>query len=396
MRILFVSHSLPPIGRPLSNVGGMQRVAMKLHAALETHGNVELSSLLLRSAWRWIHVRTVPFLIKAWWQIRRKTQSETVDVVLFSSMVTAVLAVPLRPVFERHGVACAAIVHGLDVTTPFPPYQWFVPRVFEALDAVLPVSHATGNACLERGLVPDKLHVIPNGIDLERFPALADRPTMRRELNDALASSDGVMLSDETLLLCSVGRQVKRKGFAWFIEHVMPHLPGDVQYLLAGNGPEAEEIQLAIDDHALNDRVRMLGRISERALIRLYRGADLFIMPNVPVKGDMEGFGVVMLEAGLCGCPTIAARLEGIRDVITEGVNGHLVPPMAPQAFADAVLHYYERPEALTAVSKQAARHVTETFGWSAVVDRYVNTLEQLAERSTPPGSSLPVVTAEP
>ena len=82
MQILFVSHSLPPVDRPLSNVGGMQRVASKLHDELAAHPDVTLSSVLLRSPWRWVHLRVVPFLARAAWQIRRAVRRDDVDVVL--------------------------------------------------------------------------------------------------------------------------------------------------------------------------------------------------------------------------------------------------------------------------------------------------------------------------
>jgi len=374
MHILFVSHSLPPVDRPLSNVGGMQRVAAKLHDELAAHSNVTLTPVLLRSPWRWVHLRVVPFLARAAWHIRRAVARGDVDVVLFSSMVTATLALPLRGLFDRHGVTAAAIVHGLDVTTSFPPYQWLVPKVFGALDAVLPVSRATAAACEARGLAHSKVHVVPNGIDLERFPPLLDRATMRGELREALAT-ERHPLPDDALLLCSVGRQVERKGFAWFVEHVMPRLPSQVHYWLAGDGPRANAIQAAIDRHHVGDRVRLLGRVSEADLVRLYRGADLFIMPNVPVEGDMEGFGIVMLEAGQCGCPVVASRLEGIQDVVTNGVNGQLVEPEDPEAFAEAIRVYCDHPERLQPDAERAATHVAHAFGWRAVADQYVETL---------------------
>ena len=374
MHILFVSHSLPPVDRPLSNVGGMQRVAAKLHDELAAHSNVTLTPVLLRSPWRWVHLRVVPFLARAAWHIRRAVARGDVDVVLFSSMVTATLALPLRGFFDRHGVTAAAIVHGLDVTTSFPPYQWLVPKVFGALDAVLPVSRATAAACEARGLAHSKVHVVPNGIDLERFPPLLDRATMRGELREALAT-ERHPLPDDALLLCSVGRQVERKGFAWFVEHVMPRLPSQVHYWLAGDGPRADAIQAAIDRHHVGDRVRLLGRVSEADLVRLYRGADLFIMPNVPVEGDMEGFGIVMLEAGQCGCPVVASRLEGIQDVVTNGVNGQLVEPEDPEAFAEAIRVYCDHPERLQPDAERAATHVAHAFGWRAVADQYVETL---------------------
>ena len=130
----------------MASLGGMQRVALKLHDALTAKAreseqspddSFHYDSLLLRSSWRWVHVRTPFFLAGTAARLVRAARRDEVDVVLFSSMVTAALAAPLQGVFRRHGVRTAAIVHGLDVTTPFPPYQWFVPKVFEALDAVI-------------------------------------------------------------------------------------------------------------------------------------------------------------------------------------------------------------------------------------------------------------------
>lgn len=377
MRLLFVSHSFPPRGRPLANVGGMQRVATELHAALRAHPEVEVSTLVLRSTWKHIHTRVGPYLLRAGWTIWQRARRREVDVVLFTSMVTATLAVPLRRTLEAHGVAAAAIVHGLDVTTPFAPYQWFVPHVFGALRGVLPVSQATGAACLARGLPPHKLHVVPNGIDLSRFAPPARRNGELRHVLKAALDDPAHPLPEDAFLLCSVGRQVERKGFAWFVDHVMPRLPAHVHYWLAGDGPRADAIRAAVERRGLAPRVRLLGRVSEGHLRALYQGADLYVMPNVPVPGDMEGFGVVMLEAGRCGLPTVAADLEGIRDVISEGANGRLVEPEDPRAFAEAIRSYCQNGS-LEAASQRAARHVTRTFGWPAIAERYVRTLRAL------------------
>ncbi len=374
MRLLFVSHSFPPADRPLSNVGGMQRVATELHNALDHHPEVALSSLLLRSSWRWTHLKSPLFFAKVWWEIARRTERQEIDAVLFSSMVTATLALPLRKKLEEHGVFTAAIAHGRDVTLPSLPYQRLVPYVFAALDAVLPVSRATGEACLERGLPERKLQVVPNGIQLDRFEGSGALRRMRQALSKAL----GEPLPEEGLVLCSVGRQVERKGFAWFVDEVMPLLPEDVHYLLAGEGPEAENIAAAIQRQGLEGRVRLLGRVSDEMLETLYRGADLFVMPNRPVPGDMEGFGVVMLEAGLCGLPAVAAGIEGIQDVISEGRNGHLVESGDAWGFSEAITAYHHNPQALRAASQRAARYVEDTFSWKAVAESYVQAMRAL------------------
>ncbi|MDQ3606321.1 MAG: glycosyltransferase family 4 protein, partial [Gemmatimonadota bacterium] len=355
LRLLYVSHSLPPPGRPLANVGGMQRVATELHAALQAHPEVQLSSLVLRSSWRWTHLRVLPFGASLLWRIPALVRRERIEVVLFYSMVTASLAIPLRRRVRALGARLVAIANGLDVTLPVGAYQRFVPRVFAALDAVVPISRATGAECLQRGLPPEKLHVIPCGVDPARFPsAPEDCSAARRVLLDDVGAS----LPENTLLLCSVGRLVERKGVAWFVERVMPLLPPEVHYWVAGEGPMHEAVEAAIARHGLQRRVRLLGLVPEETLIRLYRGADLFVMPNIPVPGHMEGFGVVMLEAGLCGLPTVAARLEGIQDVIAEGENGHLVTSGDAAAFAEAILRYHRAPEALAAASARATRRV--------------------------------------
>lgn len=391
MRLLFVSHYLPPEGRPLANVGGMQRVGLKLHESLDdvATGNdtLDYDSLLLRSTKRTVHAKVPFFLARAGWQIGRAVRREVVDVILFSAMVPASLAVPLQGLLRRHDVRTAAIVHGLDVTMPFSPYQWFVPKVFDAIDAILPVSRATRQACLERGASPQSLCVVPNGIDVDRFRRPKDRETARRALERDVGAPVPPPPPD-TLLLCTVGRQVERKGTAWFVDAVMPRLPDDVHYWIAGDGPQSSAIRQAIARHDLFPRVRPLGRVSNKTLARLYRGSDLFIMPNVPVEGDMEGFGIVLLEAGQCGTPAIAARLDGIQDVITEGTNGHLVPPEDPDAFAEAILQYRGAPEVLDAAARRTIDHTEETFGWSAVTDRYLSVLHALHVEGEPaPGA---------
>jgi phosphatidylinositol alpha-1,6-mannosyltransferase len=377
VRLLYVSHSFPPLGRPLESVGGMQRVATELETALAANPDVALTSIVLRSAWRWIYARMVAFLPRTGWEIARRAARGEIDVVLFSSIVTATLAAPLRKTLARHGVKAAAIAHGQDVTLPVSPYQRALPRVFGALDALLPVSRATGAACLARGLAREKLHVVPNGIDLGRFGPLENRRRMRDALVAAL-DVPGQALPDDALLLCSVGRQVQRKGFAWFIDTVMPLLPPTVHYWLAGEGPEAAHIEAAIARHGLQARVRLLGRIPDDTLETLYRGADLFVMPNVHVPGDMEGFGVVMLEAGLCGLPTVAARLEGILDVIEDGANGHLVESEDARAFARAILRYEQDRSLLEPAAARARDYVAAHFSWTAVARQHVAVLASL------------------
>lgn len=370
MRLLYVSHSLPPHGRPMENVGGMQRVAEDLYESLRRRDDIELKTIVLRSAWTERGLRTPVFLARALREIRRLARAQQIDAILFSSMLTATLAVPLQRLLRKNKVVTASIVYGLDATTTTWPYPILVRRTFQAIDRVLPISHATGDACKARGLSSAKCEVVPLGIRPDRFASSVTSAQAREKILEGRSAK---------LILCSVGRLVPRKGVAWFVANVMPLLPDDVLYLVAGDGPDRARISASIAQYRIQDNVELLGQISNDELEMLYHGADLFIMPNIPVPNDMEGFGLVMLEAGMCGLPVIASNIEGIADVITEGANGHLVETGGEEGFQLAIMRYYTDLEALASLKARTQVFTASHFSWDAVVDRYVSILQNLS-----------------
>jgi phosphatidylinositol alpha-1,6-mannosyltransferase len=307
--------------------------------------------------------------------IPRTLKQQPIDAILFSSMVTASTAWRLQKTLGSTTPLLAAIVHGRDVTLPFGPYQRFVPHVFRALDLVLPVSTATRVACTNRGLDPDKAVVVPNGVDPDRFKESPLFSKRRVALRKGIPAISG--LSDNDFVLCSVGRHVPRKGFDWFVDKVMPLLPEHVHYVLAGEGETFDRVAAAAVSRNLNHRVHQLGRVPVDTLEALYRGADLFVMPNRRVEGDMEGFGVVLLEASLCGLPTLGAALEGIRDAITEGRNGWLVEPENPEKMARAIHDRINQPELLKEMSTQTRSFTVQNHSWTGIADKMLRVLSE-------------------
>jgi phosphatidylinositol alpha-1,6-mannosyltransferase len=349
----------------------MQRVATELHSALEARDDVWMRTVALRSSWKWLHIKVVPFLVWVAARLGRDAAAHRADAILFTSMTTALPLLIAGPALKKKGIQLAAIVHGLDVTDPNPMYQMAVRHLCGMLDAVMPVSRATGEELVARGLPRERVHVVPNAVDLDRFEGVAASRSEPTRVHIAGA----LPLPDDAFLLVTVGRQVRRKGFVWFIENVMPKLPERVIFWLAGDGPERENIEAAIERAGLQQRVRCLGKISEEELVELYRRGKLFVMPNIVVPGDMEGFGIVMLEAGACGLPTLAADLEGIRDVIDDGVNGWFAPTEDAEAFAARIKSLLDDPDGLRKASKRAAEYVTSTFRWDSTAQRYLDAL---------------------
>jgi len=349
----------------------MQRVATELHAALAARDDVAMRTIALRSSWNWVHLKAPLFLASLAVRLGREAAAHRADAILFTSMTSALPLLIAGPPLKKKGIRLAAIAHGLDVTAPNPVYQIAVRRLCRLLDVVMPVSRATGEQLVTRGFPRGGIEVIPNAVDLDRFEGVA----ASRGQAPRIRISGAPELPADAFLLVSVGRQVRRKGFAWFIEHVMPELPERVVLWLAGDGPERPNIEAAIERARLARRVRCLGWIHEAQLAELYRRAQLFVMPNIVVPGDMEGFGIVMLEAGACGAPTLAADLEGIRDVIEEGVNGWLAPSGDPGAFAGRIQALLEDPGMLRAVSRRTAEYVMSTFRWDSTAQRYLDVL---------------------
>ncbi len=362
MRILYVSHLHPPKNKPLKNLGGMQNVSVQMIKALSRREDIEIESLILHSSWRFIGIKTTFFLITLLWRIPLAIRKFNPDVVLFSSMVTACI---LPIMVKKPKIPVVTINHGQDVTLPVAIYQWYLKFVFRNLNGVISVSSATRQASIESGMDPDRGIALPNGYDEQDSEKLPDKKEAIEVLEREILNG----YSGEKILL-TVGRQVKRKGHQWFIEEVVPKIQSDFVYLIVGSGPEYKNIEQACKLSPMSDRIFMTGKLSKKMLRVCYAASDLFIMPNIPVAGDMEGFGIVLLEANRAGLPAVASDLEGIKDVIKQGINGYRVPHENADRFSEQIDQILSGD--IQELSDSARDYVVKTFNWDAVVEKYV------------------------
>lgn len=348
----------------------MQNVSVQLVEALERRDDVELKTIIQRAPWKGIGLSTTLFLFRLLNLIPSAVRSFKPDVILFSSMVTAGV-IPFLP--GRITTPMVTINHGQDVTLPFPIYQRYLPVVFNKLNGVISVSRATRAASISRGLAPEKGIALPNGLDNRANGVSLSRTGARARLAGEL----NLELSPERPLLLTVGRQVRRKGHTWFIREVLPRLERQVDYLIIGDGPEHQAIRQAVEQSAYRDAIHLVGRQPDDVLQLAYCCSDLFVMPNIPVPGDMEGFGIVLLEANQRGLPAVASDLEGIRDVIVQGVNGYRVPHSEPALFARKIEDVLENE--LEELSFSAREYVLKHFSWDSVLEQYLKFLEEVA-----------------
>lgn len=373
VNILYISHLHPPKDALTKNIGGMQRVSMQLADELERVDGVNLIRYTNETSWRLIGIKTFWFLLKLFLNLPRIIRREKVDIILFSSMVTGSLSWFTR---RRIKAPMVSISHGHDVTLNISIYQWLLKRVFESLDGVISVSSATMEQCIQRGMPAAKGIVLPNGF----VPQQVDLAYSPRESKQFFNEHFNLKLNGDYLLL-TVGRLIKRKGHKWFIDEVLPKIKSPVAYMVIGDGPEGESIQVSINGSTSGRRILKIGRQPDEVLKRAYAAADLFIMPNIQVPGDMEGFGVVLLEANIVNTPAVASDLEGIRDVIAPGKNGYRVEVGNAAEFADRIDHVinFELP----VLSVSCREYVYENFRWDIVAARYVKYLKEVIHDKT-------------
>lgn len=244
-------------------------------------------------------------------------------------------------------------------------------------DRFTPVSHYTADLLKMHGVPSSRLHVVPNGTDPERFHPF-DATSLRQSLG----------LVDKTVLL-TVGRLVPRKGIDTTL-HALPHVlrvVPNLTYLIVGTGPDRDRLEQLATDLGVAEHVHFVGWVSAEDLPRFYNVADAFVMPSHETASNVEGFGIVFLEAGASGVPVVGARSGGIPDAIRDGETGLLVPPSSPSDLAAALIRLLTASEWAARLGRQARRFVVDELSWDRVADRLWAVLASGVEPHVPVGT---------
>jgi phosphatidylinositol alpha-1,6-mannosyltransferase len=285
------------------------------------------------------------------------------DVLLLGDGVLAIVGYLVKLCYGRRK-RVVSILHGLDVTYPMWVYQClWVKRFLPKLDGLISVGNETIRQGTSLGLPAERFAFIPNGIDAKRLVS----GNTRRDLEDILGQDLG-----GKYLLLTCGRLTARKGVAWFVEKVMPLLDEKVLYIVAGDGPDRENILRAIQEQHLEKRVIVLGMVSDEARNMLLNTCDIFVQPNIKIAGDMEGFGISALEAAACGLPVIASRMEGLQDAIQEGQNGFLVESGNAAAHKERIEFLLSDNAYRRAFGSKARKFTLANFNWDTIAKQYV------------------------
>ncbi|MBD9363144.1 glycosyltransferase [Methylomonas fluvii] len=207
-----------------------------------------------------------------------------------------------------------------------------------------------------------KPHIIPMGIDYEKFAA-GNAKTVLKPSNP------------QKLILLFVGRLVEKKGVADLIAAVagLPkNLLDRIELWIIGDGIERERLKMLAVDLKIEDKVVFHGRLPNAILPDYYTAADIFIAPSiVDTNGDTEGQGLILLEAMASGTAVISTRTGGVAEIIEHGKTGLLVEPKQIKSLSGAIeqlLVDETLRKGLCALSKQAA----EPYDWKKIASKFV------------------------
>jgi phosphatidyl-myo-inositol alpha-mannosyltransferase len=202
--------------------------------------------------------------------------------------------------------------------------------------------------------------IVPNGVDIEAAP-LGPKPP-----------------SDELRLLF-VGRAEERKGLPVLLaafQALVEHVPARLTVV----GADPEEISRGVSDPELMKHIDVLGKVSDSILWRQLAEADLLCAPSLAG----ESFGMVLIEAMAAGTGVVASAIAGYSDVVTNGVDGVLVPPADPQALGEELQLLAHEPKRIAAMG-EAGRRSAQRYAWPRIAEQVAEVYERAIEPAPAP-----------
>lgn len=343
-RVLVVTRNLPPL------TGGIERLTLHVcnelidefdvHVCGPTSGRSYLESVQSYRESPPAPLRR--FLAHNIWQALKSARVVKPDLIYAGSGLTA-------PAAQLAGRLCSAktlvYLHGLDIVTRHPVYKSMFMPAIRAFDGYFVNSRNTKLLAANAGVPTNRIRILHPGVEM---PDLIGRDTKARIFRQRIGA-------ENRPILVSVGRLTARKGIAEFIDRSLGDIARkvpNVLYVVIGEEPRQaisgkhrgvkEQIQQAIRRTGTEHNVLLMGRVDDAALTQAFFASHLHIFPVLEQQGDVEGFGMVAIEAAAHGLPTVAFSAGGIPDAVSHGVSGYLIEPGNYQTTTDTITAFLE------------------------------------------------------
>jgi glycosyltransferase involved in cell wall biosynthesis len=308
------------------------------------------------------------YALAGWFAARRVARAGEFDVIhVHWPLPQALLGWAAR---GATGAPLICSFYGVELTfartARLPLLRWFLRRAVRSADAVTAISTYTEG--LVRGVFDRPVDRIPFGATIPVPPEIPPLPA-------------------EPFRALFVGRLVERKGVRYLLDAVARARASgvDVGLDVVGEGPIRPDLEGHAHSLGLGEAVRFHGFVSDAELIQRYLACHAFVLPAVvDSKGDVEGLGVVIIEALAYGRAVIASDAGGITDIVEHDRTGLLVPPGDAAALSDALVALARDPERAARLGKAGRSHVQRYFSWTAIIDNLTALYQRLVQPGAP------------
>jgi len=277
----------------------------------------------------------------------------------------------LAPALRAAGVGhLVGATHGHETGwVALPGSRQVLQRIAGDLDVLTYISEYTRSRLAPALSGRTRLAQLSPGVDVDHFTPAADGAAVRRRYG----------LGDAPVVVC-VSRLVPRKGqdvlvAAW--PRVLARHPG-ARLLLVGGGPAERPLRRAVATRGLERSVVLTGPVAAGELPAHYAAGDVFAMPCRTRRGglDVEGLGMVFLEAAACGRPVVAGTSGGAPETVREGVTGHVVEPRSADAVATTIADLLADPVRARLLGSAGRSWVEQRWSWTTIAATFAELLE--------------------
>jgi len=316
--------------------------------------------------------RVKPGWLPALREAARLCRQHDIDLIQFGILHEMDLMGPVLSAWR--GTPYLVYTYGLDIMVmdKHPIKRWMRRLILGRAACVVAVSQFVKERLLELGVPPEKVTVAYPGVDAARFRPGLDSACLRQRHR----------LEGRKVLL-SVGRLVARKGWDRILS-ALPELIGrvpDLIWMIVGEGPERYRLERRAERLGVRSHVCFAGAVPDEEMALYYNLCDLFVLLpyEIPETGDVEGFGMVFLEASACGKAVVGSGCGGVKEAILNLETGLIIPQDCPHAFIEATSSLLLNSGVAGQMGERGRRRVLECFTWPGTVHRLGSVWEQAA-----------------
>lgn len=249
-------------------------------------------------------------------------------------------------------------------------------RVYSSANAIIHVSGYTQKIAETAGVINNNSFIIHNGADNELFYKLEDKHIADFKRRKSLEGKK---------IIVTVGNVQTRKGHEWVIRS-MPEILRSVpnaHYYCVGLPTIKTHLEKIVGELQLNGHVHFIGKVNQQELLNWLNAADVFAMTSIATDyGDVEGFGIAVIEAALCGIPAVVTNESGPGEAIIENVTGFGAKEKDTTIIAQRITMLLQDQNLRNSMGQSALNNAIQNLTWAIVVKKYNTVLSDLITKS--------------